>query len=101
MGTDADVIVVGAGPGGSATAHRLAQAGLDVLLLEKTGAVIVKGSTTVGTINGLRGAATFTGSAATTGARRTCRPTSRSSRPGACTARCTRWRARATRRYTP
>jgi hypothetical protein len=30
------------------------------LLLEKTGAVIVKGSTTVGTINGLRGTATFT-----------------------------------------
>ena len=33
---DADVIVVGAGPGGSATAHHLAAAGLDVLLLEKT-----------------------------------------------------------------
>ncbi len=33
---DADVIVVGAGPGGSATAHALAQTGLDVLLLEKT-----------------------------------------------------------------
>ncbi len=33
---DADVIVVGAGPGGSATAHALAQSGLDVLLLEKT-----------------------------------------------------------------
>ncbi|MCW2598742.1 MAG: geranylgeranyl reductase [Frankiales bacterium] len=33
---DADVIVVGAGPGGSATAHALAQFGLDVLLLEKT-----------------------------------------------------------------
>ncbi len=37
MTIDADVIVVGAGPGGSATAHRLAQSGLDVLLLEKTG----------------------------------------------------------------
>jgi geranylgeranyl reductase family protein len=33
---DADVIVVGAGPGGSATAQALAQTGLDVLLLEKT-----------------------------------------------------------------
>src|SRR5580658_9627909 len=32
----ADVIVVGAGPAGSATAYHLAQAGLDVLLLEKT-----------------------------------------------------------------
>ncbi|WP_285731777.1 geranylgeranyl reductase family protein [Nocardiopsis sp. ATB16-24] len=33
---DADVIVVGAGPAGSTTAYYLAQAGLDVLLLEKT-----------------------------------------------------------------
>jgi menaquinone-9 beta-reductase len=32
----ADVIVVGAGPAGSTTAYYLAQAGLDVLLLEKT-----------------------------------------------------------------
>ena len=32
----ADVIVVGAGPAGSGTAYHLAQAGLDVLLLEKT-----------------------------------------------------------------
>jgi geranylgeranyl reductase family protein len=30
-----DVIVIGAGPGGSTTAHYLAQAGLDVLLLDK------------------------------------------------------------------
>jgi geranylgeranyl reductase family protein len=34
--SDADVIVVGAGPGGSSTAFHLAQHGLDVLLLEKT-----------------------------------------------------------------
>jgi menaquinone-9 beta-reductase len=34
--TEADVIVVGAGPSGSATAYHLAQAGLDVLMLEKT-----------------------------------------------------------------
>ncbi|GIH76287.1 geranylgeranyl reductase family protein [Planobispora longispora] len=33
---DADVIVVGAGPAGSTTAFHLAQAGLTVLLLEKT-----------------------------------------------------------------
>ena len=33
---DADVIVVGAGPSGATTAYYLAQAGLDVLLLEKT-----------------------------------------------------------------
>ncbi|WP_100447785.1 geranylgeranyl reductase family protein [Glycomyces xiaoerkulensis] len=33
---DADVIVVGAGPGGSAAAYYLARRGLDVLLLEKT-----------------------------------------------------------------
>jgi geranylgeranyl reductase family protein len=32
----ADVIVVGAGPGGSTTAYHLASSGLDVLLLEKT-----------------------------------------------------------------
>jgi geranylgeranyl reductase family protein len=33
---DADVIVVGAGPGGAASAYHLAARGLDVLLLEKT-----------------------------------------------------------------
>nr|WP_081687789.1 geranylgeranyl reductase family protein [Glycomyces tenuis] len=33
---DADVIVVGAGPGGSAAAYHLAHRGLDVLLLEKS-----------------------------------------------------------------
>ena len=32
----ADVIVVGAGPGGSTAAYHLAAAGLDVHLLEKT-----------------------------------------------------------------
>ena len=32
----ADVIVVGAGPSGSSTAYHLANAGLDVLLLEKS-----------------------------------------------------------------
>ncbi|HET9761030.1 MAG TPA: FAD-dependent oxidoreductase, partial [Nocardioidaceae bacterium] len=31
----ADVIVVGAGPAGASTAYHLANAGLDVLLLEK------------------------------------------------------------------
>jgi len=35
-GEDADVIVVGAGPAGSAAATHLARAGLDVLLLEKS-----------------------------------------------------------------
>jgi geranylgeranyl reductase family protein len=34
--TDADVIVVGAGPGGAATAYHLARTGLDVVLLEKS-----------------------------------------------------------------
>jgi len=33
--TDADVVIVGAGPGGSAAAYFLARAGRDVLLLEK------------------------------------------------------------------
>ena len=32
-----DVAVIGAGPGGSAAAHYLAQRGLDVLLLDKSG----------------------------------------------------------------
>ncbi|GAA4692865.1 geranylgeranyl reductase family protein [Phytohabitans rumicis] len=36
MTDEADVIVVGAGPGGSTTAYHLAQHGLRVLLLEKT-----------------------------------------------------------------
>ena len=35
-GTDADVIVVGAGPSGASAAYWLATAGVDVLLLEKT-----------------------------------------------------------------
>jgi len=36
LGDEADVIVVGAGPGGSAAAYHLARHGLRVLLLEKT-----------------------------------------------------------------
>jgi menaquinone-9 beta-reductase len=36
LAPDADVIVVGAGPAGSATAYHLARSGLDVLLLEKS-----------------------------------------------------------------
>jgi geranylgeranyl reductase family protein len=35
MGKIYDVVIVGAGPGGSAAAHYLARAGLDVLLLDK------------------------------------------------------------------
>ena len=37
MTHDAEVIVVGAGPAGSTVATYLARAGVDVLLLEKTG----------------------------------------------------------------
>ena len=33
--TDADVIIVGAGPAGSSTAYHLAKLGIDVLVLEK------------------------------------------------------------------
>lgn len=36
MGTMHDVIIVGAGPGGSSTAHYLAKQGLDVVLLDKS-----------------------------------------------------------------
>jgi len=35
-GADADVIVVGAGPAGSAVAHHLARAGVDVVVLDKS-----------------------------------------------------------------
>ncbi|MDO4887533.1 MAG: geranylgeranyl reductase family protein [Actinomycetaceae bacterium] len=36
MQTEADVVVVGAGPAGSSTAHYLAQTGMDVIVLEKS-----------------------------------------------------------------
>src|SRR5262249_3872579 len=38
MSRDAEVVVIGAGPSGCAAAIRLAEAGHDVLLLERTGA---------------------------------------------------------------